>query len=238
MAVLMLLVALLARVFGSATTAWRAGNKRIESNNTGRSAVEFMARELSGLLVSPSSPTISMRLQSDADNFLGMRSDRLTFVSLSHLAEFYYSPSSNSQTRYRDVHQIHYAVATNFNGGYSLYRWVTENWDADEFSSYETTNWVGGMNGQSPSSFNSAVLADNVRNFEVFVTPLGGLLPVANYTYTGNNPPAVIDIYLEVLAEDDARQVAAINATDEQVTRLTRRYATRIYVNNKDGYLD
>lgn len=232
MAVLLIMVALLSRVFGAASGSWRSGNKRIESNNSGRTAVEFMSRELAGLLVSPEGPT--MKLQSDVSDFLGMKSDKLTFVSLNHFAEF----RTNTQARYRDVQQVHYAVATNSTGNLSLYRWANEDWGGDEFLCYNNPTWYTLMDGSKPSDYNSGVLADNVRNFEVFITPVGATDPQENYDYATHGPPATIDVYLEVLAEADATRATITPSDNNFLNAATRRYATRIYVQNRAGYAE
>lgn len=230
MAVLLLVVALLARVFGAASLAWRNGNKRIESNNSGRAAMEFMARELGGIIFSRQGPTFA--LDSDANNFLGMASDRLTFVTLSHRAEY------RSSTKYRDVQQVHYAVAEipGTTNRYGLYRWVTESFDSGFFTSYEVPDWYTDMYDQSPSAFNAGLLADNVRNFEVFITPLGETEPQSDYDFATDGPPAVIDIYLEVLAEDDAIRASFLSSNQDFLNAASRRFATRIFVQNRGGY--
>lgn len=231
MAVLMLLVAMLARVFGSSATAWRAGNKRIESNNSGRVALEFMARELAGLIVSPAGP--NMRLDSDQDSYLGMDSDVLSFVTLGHKAE-------NRGDKYRDVQQVRYRVVpmVGLTNRYNLVRYVVEKFDEsndrDKFSSYWNPDWVDEFDGQRWEW--GQVLAENVRNFEVFITPAGQNDPQEDYTYSATNPPAIIDIYLEVLAEEDSIKASLIPANNDVLSTLTRRYATRVFVQNRAGY--
>lgn len=234
MAVLMLLVAMLARVFGTSATAWRAGNKRIESNNSGRVALEFMARELAGLIVSPAGP--NMRLDSDFDSYLGMESDVLSFVTLGHKARV----SSTDASKFRDVQQVRYRVVpmVGLTNRYNLVRFVVENFDdgnnTNKFSSYWNPDWVEEFDNQQWEW--GQVLAENVRNFEVFITPVGQSNPQEDYIYTAANPPAVIDIYLEVLAEEDSIKASLIPANNDVLSTLTRRYATRVFVQNRAGY--
>lgn len=239
MAILIIMVLALSRIFGAGADAWRNGNKRIESNNSGRSAMEFMSRELSGLIVSPQRPTLLQ--QSDADSFLGMDSDRLTFVTLSHTAEF----RTNTSTKYRDVQQVHYEVAPMYDeytklfltNRYALYRFVTENAGAASFSAYRDTKWLADMDQQTPNfSGSGAVLAENVRNFEVFITPVGETEPQSDYDYDKDGPPGTIDIYLEVLAEADSIKGSLMPNNQAFLNAATRRYATRIYFQNRAGY--
>lgn len=233
MAVLLIMVALLSRVFGSAANTWRAGNKRIESNNTGRSAMEFMARELGCIVVTPQRPTLVM--DSDRDDLLGMRSDAISFVSLAHKAEY------RSSKKYRDVQQVRYSVAEvpGQPNRLALYRYVYENFDAAGFSSYEDDDWPADLDSlEANRALTGSILADNVRNFEIFITPQGQTDPQEDYDYAQHGPPAAIDIYLEVLAEEDAVR-AALTPTDTAfLNAATRRYATRIYVQNRAGYAE
>lgn len=231
-AILIIMVLALARVFGASSLAWRNGNKRIESNNSGRTAIEFMARELSGLIVSPNRPT--MTLDSDAHNYLGMQSDMLTFVGLSHVAKY------SSTAKYRDVQQIRYRVVpmAGATGRYALARFVIERYDEGnnlgKFTSYLNDDWVDEMDGISVAFHQ--VLAENVRNFEVFIVPEGKSDPQSDYDYLSDGPPAAIDIYLEVLAEDDAIKASLIPGDTAMINAATRRYATRIYMQNRTGY--
>lgn len=241
MAVLLILVLLLSRVFGVAANTWRNGNKRIESNNSARAALEFMSRELSGVIMSSGRPT--MRLDSDEDRYLGMDSDRLSFVSLEHQAEY------RGSTPYRDVQLVRYFVApmpTNLTAGatnrLALYRMVTESWDSPSFDAYGGEDWLDNFDARVDNikkglnDFAVNVLADNVRNFEVFITPLGDDTPLADYDALSDPPAAAIDIYLEVLAEDDAIRASMKPGDTDFINAATRRYATRIYVQNRAGY--
>lgn len=233
-AILIIMVLALARVFGASSMAWRNGNKRIESNNSGRTAIEFMARELSGLLVSPNRPT--MTLDSDIDDYLGMKSDMLSFVSLSHQAEWF----TNSAVKFRDVQQVRYRVVpmVGLTNRYALVRYVVERYDEGnsltKFTSYLTDDWVDEFDSQRWEW--GSVLAENVRNFEVFITPEGSSTPQSDYDYLTDGPAATIDIYMEVLAEDDAIKASLMPNNATMINAASRRYATRIYVQNRTGY--
>ncbi len=227
-ALLAMITLLMGRIFGASSSLWRAGNKRIESNNSGRTGIEFMAREMSHMIVSSGGPTLVQ--DSDRDDYLGMKSDIITFVAMNHYAEW------RSGNRYRDVQEIRYQVAampfkTN---RFQLVRYVVEKY-ANSFNSYESpTDWMSDMDGQATNF--ASVLAENVRNFEVYITPVGATAPKSDYVYDATNPPSTIDIYLEVLAEDDAIKAAFMPNNDPFLNAATRRYATRVYVLNRDGY--
>ena len=227
-ALLVIVTLLMTRIFSSASMAWRNGNKRIESNNNGRAAIDFVSRELAGLIVGTNYPNLHM--DSDEDTYLGRASDRITFVTLNHLSEY------RGSEKYRDVQQVQYRVIEQpgFTNRYCLMRYVVERVYSASFTSYEDPNWVDAMDNLSDSFGN--IIAENIRSFEVFVTLTNGAID-ADYSYTpAKGPPAAIDVYLEVLAEDDANKASLMPGNTSWIALQTRRYATRIYVENRAGY--
>ena len=164
-----------------------------------------------------------------------MKSDAISFVTLAHQAEF------RGGEKYRDVQQVRYAMGpmVGFTNRYALYRYVTEKWGSGDFSSYESEDWLAEFDDQEMKQYGSP-LADNIRTFEVFITPVNKSSPESDYVYNGLNPPAAIDIYLEVFAEEDAVLASILPDNPDTKTFLTaatRRYATRIYIQNRAGYV-
>jgi prepilin-type N-terminal cleavage/methylation domain-containing protein len=224
--ILAIIVTAMARIFADSTNAWRLGAKKIESNASGRAALDFIAQELSQAVVDP---LLSMKLKSNADSFLGKDSDRLYFVAMNQQAERRGSKS------YRATMQVRYSVmvspeATN---RYVLLRHVDENWTDGAMNCYETTDWWQGMDGYGANALNAAVLADNVRNFEVWVYDRRGVAR-PDYDSTQHGPPLWIDLYVEVLAEEDATRAEYV--AGDFVERATRRYQLRVYPENRMGY--
>jgi prepilin-type N-terminal cleavage/methylation domain-containing protein len=226
MAILSILVVIMGRIFSDSTNVWRIGAKKVESNSTGRSALDFMARELSSMLCDE---RISMKLESNADTYLGLSSDRIKFLSMTEKAE-----QANGE-RYRDSMQVVYYVApiTGVSNRFAIYRGVAEKVDASTFSAYQDTDWWNGF-APLPSSPAAGILAENVRNFEVWVYDRTGT-PRPNYSSKTLGPPLWIDLYLEVLAEEDATKAGYVS--DPQfIETATRRYHVRVYPENRLGY--
>jgi prepilin-type N-terminal cleavage/methylation domain-containing protein len=226
-AILAIIVVAMGRIFADSTNAWRIGVKKIESNCSGRSALDFMSQELSQAIVDD---RLSMKLKSNADSHLGKDSDRLYFVALNQVAE------RRSNTTYRGCMQVRYSVMPSPDGTntFSLVRHVDEKWNTGAVSCYEDPSWWQSMDGYNASMDNAAVLADNVRNFEVWVYDRQGN-PRPDYDSTSDGPPLWIDLYLEVLAEEDA--IKASYMTDQDfIERSTHRYQARVYPQNGLGY--
>jgi hypothetical protein len=85
MAVLMIIVLMLTRVFRDATSAWTIGTRQMEDNVNGRAVLDFIARDISQAMIS--GENCSFRLRSSAietyPGLWGNRADTLCFVSFS-----------------------------------------------------------------------------------------------------------------------------------------------------------
>lgn len=235
-AILTIIVSALASIFTDSSATWRLGNKKVESNITGRSAIELMARELSGAaffgVSNPIAP--SLELWSDKDVFIGSggpESDRLAFMTLEHTPQ---TPSSFLQ---RDFKQVLYRVTTNSlkPGTYTLVSHFLRSRNDSDFDAITNAFWWGNFINKAMTPDNSGVIAENVRNFEVFVANSNGEV-IANYNSYSNGPPLYVDLYLEVLAEEDAQKAALLPPNDPFTIKATRRYQTRVYFNNRMGY--
>lgn len=229
-AILSIIVLAMSRIFGDSSKIWKLGNKKLESNVTGRNAIELMARELAGAMISrPGVNGPSLKLDSDIDSYLGLSSDRLSFVSL--------SPNGNPADYIRDFQQVHYRVIPSNTkpNHYNLVVHYLRVRNNNDFDSPTNSYWWSDFWNKNLSATNSGTLAENVRNFEVFIADQSGT-PRANYDTRIHGPPLYIDIYLEVLASDDAAKAAVLGAADPYVNRATRRYQTRVYLANRRGY--
>ena len=111
----------------------------------------------------------------------------------------------------------------------------------------ETTNYYGNGNWYNelgrPDGNESGVVAENIAAFKLLAADTNVIisdtyLSIAN----GNVLPEYVDVCLEMLDERAARQAAELwasahdKATD-LVERNVRRYTTRVYFQNRDGYL-
>lgn len=229
--VLAIIVVFMANVFANTSKVWKLGNKRVESNNSGRAAIEFVARELSSALISG---TVELELKSDADPIYGSgkaRSDRIAFASTLT------TPQVAPSYPVRELKQSVFAVIST-NGAKGPYMLMLHNFFAPSYVKdifQEQTEWTGYL--VSPAAVtigNSSVIAENVRNFEVFVYNQQAV-PVPDYKSWVHGPPLFIDVYLEVLAEEDAIRAGLGMTSDEELTRATRRYHTRVFMPNVQG---
>lgn len=225
-AVLMIMIMFLGKVFNDSTRVWRLGNKKVESNNAGRAAIEFMARELTAALCDP---TLSLKLKSDADTYLNRDSDWICFVSTASEA----TRNVASSFTQREAKQVVYRVKPMVKTNYTSYALLAHNLRSTKsIDCYKRQDWWNGFENINLSS--SSVLADNIRNFEVFVYNQQGV-QIPNYDSSVDGPPLWIDIYLEVLAEEDAVKASLVQ-DDKMQTADSRRYHTRIYPAMFGGY--
>lgn len=234
-AILGLMALFLGRIFSESSRIWKLGSKRVESNGSGRAAIEFIARELNGAIVDDK---LEFELRSDADSVqFGSvtdvnRSDRLTFATATH------APMLNSNRNYqaRQVRMTTFRVMKSVEYASTNYVLLQHNWyspSAPQFDCYVDPNWTSGFDGLTTLA-NSSIIAQNVRNFEVFVYNNKGQ-SIPNYKSWIDGPPAFVDIYLEVLAEDDNRK-ANLGLASKDLQRMTRRFHTRVNLPITMGY--
>lgn len=234
-AILGMMALFLGRVFTESSRIWKLGSKRVESNGTGRAAIEYVAREVATAIVDD---ILDMELQSDKDtaSFGSVtdvnKSDRLTFVCGSQVPEPYFSSGvTNAIRQYR---KTTFRVMPWPLGDSTNYCLVQHNVYTSHYE-YERHGWTTSFS-DAANIGNSSVIAENIRNFEVYVYDMNGN-SMSNYqSWQPNMPkPWFVDIYLEVLAQDDARR-ATLGLSPEEINRLTRRYQTRVYLSNTLGY--
>ncbi len=234
LALLSIIVLLLGKVFGNSSRIWKLGNKKVESNISGRVAMEMITRDLSMALIGGVSNAPTLRLQSDKDSFLGGKpeSDRLGFVTLNQIAI-----TTNSFNE-RDFKQVLYRIIPDpaRTGRYSLISHYLRSRDNDDFDSVTNLTWWTDWMTHNLTEANSGVIAENVRNFEVFVADSNGVV-YSDYDSSVRGIPLYVDLYLEVLGDEDAERASIRGGLDPLVVRATRRYQTRVYLNNRQGYV-
>jgi hypothetical protein len=227
MAVLAVIVLLLSRIFAGASQAWALGTRQVDNAASGRASMDFMTRELAGLLADD---LLTFRVWTGSESTLGAASDRIAFVSLTQIAE------NRGSGWYRDVQQIYYFLTNQVAGQERFYlcRTVTENETSSFFDCYQSTNWWSDFNVSAAAH---APLAENVRQFRIFVFDTNEVYR-ANYNSASNGPPAYMDLYLELLGEADATRAAdmpAGAARDDFVLRRAHRFVKRIHFGNQLG---
>lgn len=234
-AILGLMALFLGRIFSESSRIWKLGSKRVESNGTGRSAIEFLSREI-GTAVADG--VLELEVQSDHDQVQfgseidANKSDRLTFACATH------EPQINSSVGYvaRAFRQNTYRVIAFPLGTTTNYCLIQHSlFSHRSITMYPDDNWTTSFSDAAKLG-NSSVVAENIRSFEVFATTTDGQ---PAYSYKSWTPGAkklwYIDVYLEVLAEDDARK-ATLGLKSEELDTMTRRYHTRVFMPNTMGY--
>ena len=231
-AVLGLIVAYASQLLSGGMKIWSSGNKKSESNNAGRAAIEFVAREMGAAL-----PSLGMALHSDADDHLGRASDRIAFAALSE------RPGTNtylgSTYFQREVRQVLYKVLKFDHAGpdgSTIYALGCHNSRSpNTLDCYDNPKWADTYVDYSGANDKFSIIAENVRNFEIFVYDQSGA-PVSNFKTSQNGQPFYADIYLEILAADDAVKVSMMGESIDYAQRNTHRYHARVYFTNKRGY--
>lgn len=248
MTILVVMVLFLSKLYTDATSMWRLGTKRVESNFDGRAAVDFMAREISAAIVGTNITTL--RLFSDATNLnTGVSSDFLAFVTADHAPV----TATGFGNYHRQTKQVIYYVdhmrtpigSTNIPNRYRIRRSEVLNQTASGFRAYTTNNWWD-RNVNPNAWFGADILAENIRTLEFIVyttNAVGAVTNYFNYTSVSNGVPVFIDMVVELLGHDDAIRIAempgapppASSMASDMANRAARRYFQRIYLNNTHG---
>lgn len=236
MAVLVLIVLLMEQLFGDAARAWRTGTRDVEVNNNARAALELMGREISGAVIDE---LLSFSASNSLKVFVCTNSE-IDFVSLTQ-------PSSNkTKNVYRTAMQVRYYITTfakdtayQYQKRYRLMRAATEETNKTSYQCYNTTNWF--REGAWTNVAGNAELIGNISCFQVRVYDQGGVYRNP-YSSLSNGPPLWVDVYLEVLGEDEALRVAALGGTTaearEYAKRHAKRFTRRFFLHNQSGYGD
>lgn len=236
MTILTIMVLLISRLFADSTRLWKVGTKRIESNTDGRAVVDFMVRELSGALCDGVNGPLGLKLDSDFRSAHGMNPDRIFFCSSSQTAE------RRSSKDYRQVGQFVYDLdemknadnSSDLAGQYKVVRYGVEALGG----SYTCYNNSGAFPGSTPaySTWNAMTLAENVRTLEFWVYDTNGV-SIADFDSSVHGKPAYIEVYLELLGQDDAIKASLLTGTaqSDYCNRMARRYVGRAYLQANGG---
>mgnify|MGYP001373269516 CR=1 FL=1 len=251
MTLLVIMVLFLTRIFNDASSMWRLGNKRVESNFDGRAAVDFMARELSSAI---NDNLLTLNLFSNRTNLhTGVSADFLAFVTADH------NPHTQAGTNgvQRQTKQVIYwldwmktAGSTNINNRYMIRRSEVVNQGGNgnlaspvvSFQCYTNRAWYDRT--RNPGAWSgSDIIAENVRTMEFVIYDTNGVRHF-NYNSVTNGPVGFIDILVELLGEEDSIRIA--NMPGSQTAQSTawtnanisaRRYFQRVFLNSSYGYV-
>jgi prepilin-type N-terminal cleavage/methylation domain-containing protein len=255
MAVLVVIVLMMGRLFADSVRTWAVGNKQVENSSNGRAVVNYIARELA---MAVADEKLTFRLQSDfgavitganTEKPYGLYdSDAIRFVTLSGIPD--------NSDKHRAAVQVQYYMAlmkdannNNIPYRYRLLRSFRNDFKGPSYQAYKwpPVDWTfaTGPNDHTPDQ-GGDVLAENVVSFEMWVwSDAAAANSSFNYSSAqpGNNNrlPLWADVYLELLGESDAIKAAELSAAGysnmrDFLTQRSKGYMARVYFVNRRGY--
>jgi len=257
-AILMVIVMLMGRIFTDGWKIWSLSTKRAYSMAEGRAVMDVMTRELSQAFADSN---IVFKLVSDRDLVHGgektfgvdvydWQTDELYFISAVRTPEY-------SGMRRAAPHYVYFVTnmwdykEQPMPNRYTLVRCrrtaSTHN-TADRVlkSAYHNLTWWETFNPViryvSGNDVEMEPLAENIAAFEVWAYT-NDVQDAYNFNSTEkdyNKLPLWVDLYLETFSEQDAIQMAILwdadkNAAKEFRDRNVRRYSSRVYFPNRMG---
>jgi prepilin-type N-terminal cleavage/methylation domain-containing protein len=269
MAILSLLVLLMARIFAETTDMWTQGTRRVSSATEGRVVMDFLVREMSMAIADE---IVAFKLNSDSDKHwvppgysaqsytqFEAQSDEVAFVAMVRPGssgwrrtanQFVYfvapmldedrqeMPGRFRLVRTRRTTTLYNNAANREAGPYGRPPALTGNrfwWQEMAPDWLETGN---------PALRSLETIAENVAAFEIWAWSENQNRYVFSYDSINelNLLPLWLDIYLEMLGEDQAIQAAALWAVDEPAARgfveaNAQRYTARVYFPNRERAL-
>lgn len=238
-AILVVIVTMLGRIFTESDRAWTLGTNRSDNNLAGRAALGMLVHDLQYAIADKQ---ITFMAQKDRYNLksYGFENDEVSFVSI----------QNDSEDGFRAAREIFYYVRENPPASfrYELMRGYYSDAISAPTSAashcYFNPNWYkntadGGVGRPGSSRF----IAKNVAGFAVFARKPDGKLTRDYYSgapaYT-NRLPGYVDVCIELLNDRDARQAADLQARGLSYTNFVKdrvvRHVARVYFNNRDGY--
>lgn len=242
MAVLVILVLALTRMFMEATSITKRGSAALMRNSTAETAMETLLQDAEGMVVSD---RLACYVKADVADPDGFGFDDVWFISTSGDQDddlpyeyFHYFVATNSWTNslgavYRRFdlmkERMIFAVGDNGNSygpNLSFYALATNN-----------AKWWQSASNFPAQVWDRQVLADNVVRFDVYCTGwdgtawMGGFSGVHQFDSTmgpnnkapTNVPPAAFDIYLQVASPEVAAEAGMALLSDDSLTRTKGR---------------
>ena len=228
MAVLVVLVLLMAHILSDSTGAMNRGNRRMEMSASGRAVLDLVARDLSQALTSSNAV---FKIVSGGNHLFGanaydIASDEIYFVSPGGSVPE--NPrSARPMAYFVDVMLKRQSSMVKENNLYSLVRYASTN--ALEQGAW----WTNAIPQNLPT------VADYIVAFNALAADESGNSENYDSTFNTNRLPLWVDLSLELMAADDARQVATMwdinkDVARDMIDRYTRRYTTRVYFPNRE----
>lgn len=268
MAIIVILVLMLTRVFTQGVVAMETGTRNTYRNMNARAVMDYIARELSTAVFEfgTNKTFLSMGYNADADDDLaafGLEgSDELFFIRPD------IEPDKDST--YRSIQYVRYYVNNYLDAGgdpikraplnpayrFRLMREQSNPSTTGRYSAYFNTSgsdntglfWFGiTVDGRpAPDAGTQYTMIDGVRTFEVFAYLDAEGESTMDYRSYGNRKLAFLDLYLETMDESDAARAALLAeelgpdhpTVVTLVERSVKRNYRRVFLYNKYGYHD
>ena len=213
MGILSMLVLLMTNLFQEVSFSWNIGTQSAEMNTAGRTAIEFMARELAQAVAGP----IESADVKPAQRTIGfsLEAKEVKCGSLSGQPD----RSDGSRALMGSTFWLDEATDT------LKYRRETAS-----FRPYEEDPGAGGS---------VSVLIENATDFQLkaFATEADLISGNGQPSYSSTNLPVCVDIMVEVISLEEANKYKLGGAPKADILRRSaRRYTTRVYFNNRPGW--
>ena len=236
-AIMVVIMMLMTRIFSGSMTAYNRGTRISDSDAAARAALDMIGREL---MQAANDPLIGMKVTSGVTTVLGVgNGDQLEFVSLMQ------TPSWTNSDTCREAVQIKYYLAdmldmksTTMPNRFRLVRGATEKFNATSYAAYSTNNWWTFTPWQNTKG--NQTMAENVCCFKVWLYDAS--LTILPDTYNlASQRPLLADLYIELIGQNDAERIAAMESASAgagrvEADRVARRLTKRVYFANRNGY--
>jgi prepilin-type N-terminal cleavage/methylation domain-containing protein len=262
MAILMVIVWVLAAIFRESDRAWAMGTGRVDNNMEGRALIQMIANDLQYAICDENMTFIIQDERNKTTSTSGYityghTNSEICFVNLSEDA----TPSGGDKRR--ATREMMFYVRTLGDDDPVLqhqYRVMRSEFSAamvrsgtERDHSYYNPDWyIRKQNGATVSRAGK-LAAEHIIAFSAYIPSTNGMGMVRNYDSRdhGNILPQYVDIFVEVLNDKEAEQLALIMTADP-MTRMgmqmtgeldrfieqnARRYARRVYLRNRVGYM-
>jgi hypothetical protein len=257
MIVLMVIVMLMTRVFSETSLLWQRGARQIQAAMEGRVIMDMIVRDMTqaiadDIVTFKSDSGGARDIRYGVPSVYGALVDSVCFVGLVHTAD------RDNYRRTANQFAIFVAPMLNEQGGVmtNRYRLVRGRRTRSMYntethrtinSAYANTNWWAEFRDMdmTDSGFGTPVetIAENVAAFELW-TYDNNQQVINSYDsgFNGNKLPLWVDVYLELLSENDAIKMADLwtqnsAAASDFLSLNARRYTTRIFFPNRERAL-
>jgi len=257
MVVLIFIVMMMTRMFAETTNIWSLGTKRITAASEGRVIMDFIVKEMTQAIADD---IVAFKLNSGGENSdpiygvdaYGAESDEVCFVGAVRSCDpgyrrtgnqfiYFLSPmldenSNEIPNRYRLVRtrRTQSMYATVANRSVSAYR------DKEWWRNMPADKTEAGGAGTLPVE----TIAENVAAFEVWAYSEKKKDFEFGYNSVDedNMLPLWVDIYLELMSEDEAQRAAILWQADttrasEYLATVVKRFNARVYFPNRERAL-